>query len=140
MKNPDEREIIKTFQRRFGKSRFLGDDIETLEIANSRIIVKSDMLIQSTDVPPGMKMQDIARKSLAACVSDLACKGIKPSFATIALAIPCGFTKKMINHLADGFALASKEFGLKIVGGDTNQGKELVLKSPCLEQTTKIYH
>ena len=128
MKNPDEREIIKTFQRRFGKSRFLGDDVEVLKIGSSRIIVKSDMLVQSTDVPPGMKIKEIARKSLVACVSDLACKGIKPSFATMALAIPHSFTKKMINQLADGFALASKEFGLKIVGGDTNQGKELVIE------------
>ena len=128
MKNPDEREIIKTFQRRFGKSGFLGDDVEVLKIGSSRIIVKSDMLVQSTDVPPGMKVQEIARKSMIACVSDLACKGVKPSFATIALAIPRGFTKKMINHLADGFASVSKEFGLKIVGGDTNQGKELIIE------------
>jgi thiamine-monophosphate kinase len=128
MKNLDEQEIIKIFQRKFGKSGFLGDDVEILKIGSSRIIVKSDMLVQSTDVPPGMKMQEIARKSLVACVSDLACKGVKPSFATIALAIPCSFTKKMINQLADGFASASKEFGLKIVGGDTNQGKELVIE------------
>ncbi|MDE1769448.1 MAG: thiamine-phosphate kinase [Thaumarchaeota archaeon] len=128
MKNPDEREIIKTFQRRFGKPSFLGDDVEVLKIGSSRIIVKSDMLVASTDVLPGMKLSDIARKSLVACVSDLACKGVKPSFATIALAIPRGFTRKMVNQLAGGFALASKEFGLKIVGGDTNQGKELVIE------------
>lgn len=124
MKNPDEREIIKTFQKRFEKSGFLADDVEVLKIGNSKFIVKSDMLVQSTDVPPGMKIVDIARKSLVACVSDFACKGIKPVFATISLAIPRGFTQKMINQLACGFASASKEFGLKIVGGDTNQGKE----------------
>ena len=128
MKNPDEREIIKILQRRFGKSSFLGDDVEVLKIGSSRIIVKSDMLVANTDVPPGMKISEIARKSLVACVSDLACKGVKPSFATIALAIPRGFTRKMINQLAGGFASASKEFGLKIVGGDTNQGQELVIE------------
>jgi thiamine-monophosphate kinase len=128
MKNPDEQEIIKIFQRRFGNSEFLGEDVESLKIGNSRIIVKSDMLVQSTDVPPGMKIQEIARKSVVSCVSDFACKGIKPSFATIALAIPCDFTRKMINQLADGFASVSKEFRLKIVGGDTNQGKELVIE------------
>jgi thiamine-monophosphate kinase len=128
MKNPDEREIIKTFQKRFEKSGFLANDVEVLKIGSSKFIAKSDMLVQSTDVPPGMKIADIARKSLVACVSDFACKGIKPVFATISLAIPRGFTQKMINQLADGFASASKEFGLKIVGGDTNQGKELVIE------------
>lgn len=128
MKNPDEREIIKIFQRRFGKSESLDDDIEVLKIGSSKIIVKSDMLVQSTDVPPGMKMQEVARKSIIACVSDFACKGVKPIFATIALAIPRDFTKKMINQLAAGFASSSKEFGLKIIGGDTNQGKELIIQ------------
>lgn len=128
MKNPDEREIIKIFQRRFSKSGFLDDDVEVLKIGSSKIIVKSDMLVANTDVPKGMKISEIARKSLVACVSDLACKGVKPYFATIALAIPRGFTRKMINQLASGFASSSKEFGLKIVGGDTNQGKDLVIE------------
>lgn len=128
MKNPDEREIIKIFQRRFGKSIFLDDDVEVLKIGSSKIIVKSDMLVANTDVPKGMKISDIARKSIVSCVSDFACKGVKPSFATIALAIPHGFTRKMVNQLANGFASASKEFGLKIVGGDTNQGQDLVIE------------
>lgn len=128
MKNPDELEIIKTFQNRFKKSGLLADDVEVLKIGSSRFVVKSDMLVQSTDVPPGMKIEQISRKSLVACVSDFTCKGVKPVFATIALAIPHGFTQKMINQLADGFASASKEFELQIVGGDTNQGKELVIE------------
>ena len=129
MKNPDEREIIKIFQNRFGKkSKFLSDDLEVLNIDSSRILVKSDMLVQGTDVPPGMKIQEIARKSLVACVSDFSCKGVKPSFATIALAIPHGFTQKMVNELADGFLRGSNEFKLQILGGDVNEGKELVIE------------
>jgi thiamine-monophosphate kinase len=129
MKRPDEREIIKTFQNRFGKkSSFLANDVEVLKIGNSKFIVKSDMLVQSTDVPPGMKIQDIARKSIVACVSDFACKGIQPSFATIAVAMPRNFTLKMIKELADGFLKSSQEFGLQIVGGDTNEGKEIIIE------------
>ena len=127
MKNPDEREVIKIFQKRFAKSG-LADDVEVIKIGNSKFIIKSDMLVQSTDVPPRMKISEIARKSIVACVSDFSCKGVKPQFATISLVIPRGFTQKMINQLAGGFASASKEFGLKIVGGDTNQGKELVIE------------
>jgi len=129
MKNPDERKIIKTFQSRFGKKTgFLVDDVEILKIGSTRFIIKSDMLVQSTDVPPGMKIGEIARKSIVACVSDFTCKGVKPIFATIALAIPRSFTQKMINELVEGFVSASKEFRLHIVGGDTNEGKELVIE------------
>lgn len=128
MKNPDEIEIIRIFQSRFGqKSSFVPEDLEILVMANRNFVAKSDMLVQSTDVPNGMKLYQVARKSMVSCVSDFACKGVKPRYATISLAIPQGFTRKMINELAAGFAQASKEFDVKIVGGDVNKGKELVI-------------
>ena len=129
MKNPDEIEIIKTFQSRFGKkSKFQANDVEVLKIDNTKFITKSDMLVQSTDIPKGMTLVEVARKSLVSCISDFACKGIKPEYATIALAIPRSFTRKMIKDLANGFLLSSREFGVRIVGGDTNEGKELVIE------------
>ncbi|MDE1814651.1 MAG: thiamine-phosphate kinase [Thaumarchaeota archaeon] len=138
MKSSDETKIIKTFQSRFRKKpRFQPEDVEVLKIKNAKFVVKSDMLVQSTDVPAEMKLGEIARKSLVSCVSDFACKGIKPIFATIALAIPRGFTQKMINELADGFLKSSKEFGLRIVGGDTNEGKELVIEVSMFGDSSK---
>ena len=128
MKKPNELEIIKTFQHRFGQgTKFVPEDLEILPMSNQNFLAKSDMLVQSTDVPQGMKLYQVARKSLVSCVSDFACKGIKPRYAVISLAIPRGFTRKMINELANGFAAASKEFDVKIVGGDVNQGKEIVI-------------
>ncbi len=138
MKNPDEIEIIKTFQRRFGrKSRFQADDVEVLKIGNTKFIVKSDMLVQSTDMPTGMTLDEVARKSLVSCISDFSCKGIRPTFATIALAIPRNFTQKMINDLARGFFKSSKEFGVHIIGGDTNEGKELVIEVSMFGTSSK---
>lgn len=128
MKRPDETEIIKIFQRRFGQgTKFVPEDLEILTMSRKNFAVKSDMLVQSTDVPPEMELYQIARKSLVACVSDFASKGIKPRYATVSLAIPRGFTRKMINKLADGFAQGSKEFDVKIVGGDVNEGKEIII-------------
>jgi thiamine-monophosphate kinase len=128
MRKPDELEIIKIFQNRFGRrSDFIANDLELLKMSNTNFVVKSDMLVQGTDVPPGMKLRDISRKSLVSCVSDFACKGVKPRYAIISLAIPRGFTRQRINELASGFANASKEFGIKIIGGDLNEGKEIVI-------------
>ena len=128
MRKPDELEIIKIFQNCFGrKSSFVANDLEFLKMSGVDFVVKSDMLVQSTDVPPGMKMHDISRKSIVSCVSDFACKGIRPRYATVSLALPRGITKQKVNELAHGFANASKEFGIKIVGGDINEGKEIVI-------------
>src|SRR5579885_2992986 len=105
MKRPDELEIISTFQRRFGLgTKFAPEDVEVLPFPGRKFVVKADMLVQSTDVPPGMRLSQVARKSVVSCVSDFSCKGIKPRFAIVSLAIPRGFTRKMIGGLADGFA------------------------------------
>ncbi len=128
MRKPDELEIIKIFQSSFGLgSNFVPEDLEVLSMSNRNFLAKSDMLVESTDVPAGMKLYQVARKSLVACVSDFSCKGVKPRYAIISLAIPKGVTKKMIMELAEGFAAASKEFDVKIIGGDVNQGKEIVI-------------
>ena len=129
MNKLDETEIIRIFQRRFGrKSKFVPEDVEVLKMGRITFVAKSDMLVESTDVPPGMKTRDVARKSMVACVSDFACKGIKPRYATISLAIPRRFSRSKINQLSAGFTKASREFGVKIIGGDVNEGKELVIE------------
>lgn len=129
MNKLDETEIIRIFQRRFGrKSKFVPEDVEVLKMGRTTFVAKSDMLVESTDVPPGMKIRDVARKSMVACVSDFACKGIKPRYATVSLAIPRRFSKSKINELSTGFTKASREFGVKIIGGDVNEGKEIVIE------------
>jgi len=125
----DEARIIKIFQQSFGKkSKFVPEDVEVLRIGKMYFVTKSDMLVESTDVPKGMKIDEIARKSMVACVSYFSAKGVRPLYATVSLAIPRGFSKSKIKKLAHGFMKASKEFGVKIIGGDTNEGKETVIE------------
>ncbi|HWY35611.1 MAG TPA: thiamine-phosphate kinase [Nitrosopumilaceae archaeon] len=139
MNKPDEIEIIKIFQQSFRrKSKFVPEDVEILRMNKAIVIAKSDMLVESTDVPPGMKINEIARKSMVACVSDFACKGIKPQYATVSLAIPKGFSRSKIKKLAAGFSTASKEYGIKIVGGDVNEGKEIVIDVSMFGISKKI--
>lgn len=120
----DEKQIIRIFADKLGISNL--DDIAVLR---KGIVIKSDMLVASTDIPPGMEAWQTARKSIVSCVSDLAAKGVKPYAGVISLGIPnsCSMQRPVIEGLAEGFAIASKEFGVKIVGGDTNEACELVI-------------
>jgi thiamine-monophosphate kinase len=85
------------------------------------------MLVASTDVPLGMEAWQVARKSIVSCVSDLAAKGVRPYAAMISLGLPANCTRPYVEGLAKGFAGASKEFEVKIVGGDTNEASGLVI-------------
>jgi len=138
MSKLNEKKIINLFQNRLGNAGFVPEDVEFFKIGKNNLVTKVDTLVESTDVPPGMKLDDVARKSVVSCVSDFAAKGVKPIFGIISLTIPKRFSKLNIESLAKGFQKATKEFQVKILGGDTNEGKELVINFSLFGVSEKI--
>ena len=138
MSKLNEKKIIELFQSKLGNTNFVPEDVESFKIGKKHLIVKVDTLVESTDLPPGMELVDAARKSIVSCVSDFAAKGVKPVFGIVSLTIPKKLSRSNIQSLAKGFQRAAREFGLKILGGDTNEGKELVITFSLFGSTKKI--
>ena len=138
MSKLSEKKIIELFQNRLGNTNFVPEDVESFKIGKKRLVAKVDTLVESTDVPPGMKLEDVARKSIVSCVSDFAAKGVKPIFGIVSLTIPKRLSRSNIESLAKGFQRATGEFKLKILGGDTNEGKELVINFSLFGISEKI--
>ena len=126
LNNLDETEIIRIFQKNLNNKKFFSEDVEVFNLDKSKIIVKTDTLVESTDIPNTMNLRDAARKSVMACISDFAAKGVRPQYGTISVNLPREITCAKINQISKGFAEASKEYGIFISGGDTNEGKEIV--------------
>jgi len=138
MSKLNERKIIELFQSRLGNTNFVPEDVELFKIGKKHIIVKVDTLVESTDLPPEMELVDAARKSIVSCVSDFAAKGVRPIFGIVSLTIPKKLSRSNIESLAKGFQRAAREFELKILGGDTNEGKELVINFSLFGISEKI--
>jgi len=138
MSKLNERKIIELFQSRLGNTNFVPEDVELFKIGKKHLIVKVDTLVESTDIPPEMELVDAARKSIVSCVSDFAAKGVRPIFGIISLTIPKKLSRSNIESLAKGFQRAAREFELKILGGDTNEGKELVINFSLFGISEKI--
>ena len=128
MNKLNEKQIIEIFQKRLRNSVFISEDVEFFKINGNMVVSKTDTLVESTDVPPKMTMEDIARKSVVSAVSDFAAKGVRPSYGVISITFPKKISKKKIIQFANGFAKAAKEFNIKFLGGDTNEGKEIVVQ------------
>ena len=126
LNNLDETEIIRIFQKNLNNKKFLSEDVEVFNLDKSKIIVKTDTLVESTDIPNTMNLRDAARKSVMACISDFAAKGVRPQYGTISVNLPRKITRAKINQISKGFGEASKEYEIFISGGDTNEGKEIV--------------
>ncbi|NNM35964.1 MAG: thiamine-phosphate kinase, partial [Nitrosopumilus sp.] len=102
------------------------------------IIAKTDTMVESTDIPYKMKLSDAARKSVVACVSDFASKGVKPKYGIISINLPKTISYSKIKEIVSGFKKACREFDISIVGGDTNEGKEIVFTVCLFGITDKI--
>ena len=132
-----EKKIIDIFQSTLN-DKFVSEDVEYYKIGKKYFVLKIDTLVESTDIPKNVGLQYIARKSIISCISDFAAKGIKPIFGIVSVVLPRKLSKKKIEDLAIGFGKASKEFGIKILGGDTNEGKEISISFTLFGITNKI--
>jgi thiamine-monophosphate kinase len=128
----DEHGVIRLITRRFGKLPEgytpLGDDVALIPGARGRrVVLKSDMLVAKTDVPPGMSLKMAARKAVAMCVSDFAAKGVRPAAFMISLGLRRGTPAVEVSELASGLLEASREWDLRLVGGDTSETDGLII-------------
>ena len=60
----DENKIIDLFQIKLGNKKFVSEDVEIFTLGKTKIIAKTDTMVQSTDIPQKMKLSDAARKSV----------------------------------------------------------------------------
>jgi len=134
MKKLNEKDIIRIFR----KKKFISEDVEIFRIGKELCATNIDTLVQSTDIPAKSDFGDIARKSVVASVSDFAAKGITPKFCMISVTIPKKFSKKQITKMATGFRKACNEFEIEFIGGDTNEGQEVVIHVVIFGKVDKI--
>lgn len=106
-----------------------GDDVSGAPLIGGEIaVLKTDMLVAATDVPPGMSLFAAARKAVVMAVSDFASKGILPSAVTVGLGLPRNLTtEKSVTEIADGLNSGAREYGAYVVGGDTSETSDLVI-------------
>ncbi len=132
MKGLTERQILRILTNQFsgqpGVPLGFDDDVSAILLSSKTwIIVKTDMLVGSTDVPPGMTIQEAARKSVVATVSDFAAKGVQPRALMVSLGLPAPAKMTTVQAITRGLLHAAQEYQCKIIGGDTNQADDLVI-------------
>lgn len=105
-----------------------GDDVSAVDIGRGRLaVIKTDMLVGKTDVPPGMSLRQAARKAVVMNISDLAAKGVQPIAILASIGVPRGLTEKEIEQVGKGLNEGAREYNAYVLGGDTNEAVDLVI-------------
>jgi thiamine-monophosphate kinase len=104
----------------------IGDDAALLDVPpGTRLAVSTDTSVENVHFRrEWLSAEEIAYRSVAAALSDLAAMGATPLGMVIALTLTEAWRAKVV-QLADGFAVASRGLGVPIVGGDLTEGSGL---------------
>ena len=134
------RRLLKRSQDISFKSSFLdeltfeslSDDAALLNFKENYLVATSDLLIQSTHFPREMSYIQIGKKIVTVNVSDLAAMGADTLGIIMAMALPPDLTISNFDDLMEGILQACEKYNMALIGGDTNESKELTLCGTCL--------
>ncbi len=91
------------------------------------LVLNSDMLVSTSDVPPLMNFYQTGKKSVIMNISDLLVKGVEPRGIIISLGLPKVLNKEEFIDIINGIIDCSMKFNLGYIGGDINETKELII-------------
>ncbi len=99
-----------------------GDDAAVLRIpASKRLVVSADVLAAGVHFPQDAAAEQVARRALAANLSDLAAMAAEPLCFTLALTLPRA-DAKWLAAFSGGLAELAGEFRCSLIGGDISRG------------------
>lgn len=138
-----EFELIRSFRSktRAGASVLLGigDDTAVLRAPKGKdILFTTDMLIEGKHFRLSeATAREIGRKALAVNVSDIAAMGGVPTHAVAAVGLPGRLPRRFADALYEGMNSLARQYGITIVGGDTNASGKLVVSVALLGEVEK---
>jgi len=105
-----------------------GDDAAVVEHGGGHQILTTDLLVEGVHFERGsISARDLGAKAIAVNVSDVAAMGGSPRYALASIALPADAEAAWVMELSGGMRDACAQYGLALVGGDTNRAEAVVV-------------
>jgi len=100
----------------------VGDDAALFSLEEGyQLVTTTDTLIEGVHFSVGTPAKDIAHKSLAVNLSDIAAMGAKAKYFTLAITLP-KIDQTWLKEFSDSLRQLSIHFEVSLIGGDTTRG------------------
>lgn len=100
----------------------IGDDMAVVSSKRAYFLISCDMILDGIHFETGKhELALIGRKALCCGLSDCAAMAVRPTGATVGVAVPADFENCDAEELFDGILRAAREFDVAILGGDTTR-------------------
>jgi thiamine-monophosphate kinase len=114
-----------------------GDDCAVLDWSGSKLLFKTDAIVEGIhferDTPP----EAIGRKALARALSDIAAMAGTPTHALITLGVHPDMEPSLIEAVYQGLRNCAREHHVNIVGGETTSLSQLTLSISLIGRASK---
>jgi thiamine-monophosphate kinase len=116
----------------------IGDDAAVWQVGGKSLLLTADMLMEGVDfLVAEASATLIGRKAMAVNLSDIAAMAGRPLVALVAVALPKNRGFEFARELHQGMQSLADEFGVAIIGGDTNiWDKPLVVTVTIIGEAT----
>jgi|JI6StandDraft_1071083.scaffolds.fasta_scaffold11681_3 thiamine-monophosphate kinase len=92
-----------------------------------KLVLKTDTIVEGVHFTPDTPPKLIGRKAMARVLSDFAAMAAIPRHALVTLIAPPSTPVKRVLDLYAGMSQLADEFDVRIVGGETSSGSQLVI-------------
>jgi thiamine-monophosphate kinase len=137
-----ERKLLEKVRRLFPPAPWvevgIGDDGAVLRAGRGRLVVCSDMLVHSEDLPRGIDPFYLGWKAVASNLSDLAAMGARPLGLLFSLGLPPELEEREADRILQGIRRASSLHGVPVVGGDLSGCGEVVVSGMGVGTAVRI--
>ena len=133
LRNLQEEEILRKIRPLVGTDFPFNEDVTSTAMRKKadsqeeRIIINSDMFVESTDRPPEMQWNSVSWKAITASLSDFAAKGVSPEGLVLSVGFSPDMKLKDLDLFLEGVSSACNYYGVPLLGGDLNEAKEAIV-------------
>ncbi len=103
----------------------IGDDAAVLNFKDKKVVVSTDLLIEGVHFDLAyVPLKHLGYKAVVANVSDICAMNAKPTQITVSLAVSNRFPLEALEELFMGITLASNQYKVDVIGGDTTSSQK----------------
>jgi thiamine-monophosphate kinase len=117
----------------------IGDDAAVLDFKQYKTIVSTDILIEGVHFDLAyMPLKHLGYKAVAVNVSDICAMNAKATHITVSIAVSNRFPVEALDELYEGIRIATKEYEVDLIGGDTTSSqKGLIISITALGEANE---
>lgn len=114
-----------------------GDDAAVVDMGEHYLVISTDMMVESTHIPPEMTGRQMGWMISAVNHSDIAAMGASPVGFVLAMGLPPEMEVESLMEIVRGSNECCRQIGSAFIGGDTKESDVIILAGTAIGKVRK---